>query len=145
MVRKHMIKQLSVFLENKPGRLARISKALEEEGVNLLAFSIAEADGFGVIRALVDDPDRAHSKLVDMGFTVSFTEVIAVQMRDEPGGLFEVASILGEANINIEYSYAFSGRKAAVLILRVDKVEEAIKQLRSKGTRLLEEGDLTSD
>jgi hypothetical protein len=145
MVRKHMIKQLSVFLENKPGRLARISKALEEEGINILAFSIAEADGFGVIRALVDDPDRAHNKLVDMGFTVSFTEVIAVQMRDEPGGLFEVASILGDENINIDYSYAFSGRKAAVLILRVDRVEGAIRQLLSKGIRLLEEGDLTSE
>ncbi|HUV25265.1 MAG TPA: ACT domain-containing protein [Methanomassiliicoccales archaeon] len=145
MVRKHMIKQLSVFLENKPGRLARISKALEEEGINILAFSIAEADGFGVIRALVDDPDKAHNKLVEMGFTVSFTEVIAVQMRDEPGGLFEVASILGDENINIDYSYAFSGRKAAVLILRVDKVEEAIRNLVSRGIRLLEEKDLTSD
>ena len=145
MVHKHMIKQLSVFLENKPGRLARISKALEEEGINILAFSIAEADGFGVIRALVDDPDKAHSKLANMGFTVSFTEVIAVQMRDEPGGLYEVASILGSEDINIEYSYAFSGRKAAVLILRVDKVEEAVRKLISKGIRLLEEGELNSD
>jgi hypothetical protein len=145
MVQKHMIKQLSIFLENKPGRLARISKALEEEGVNILAFSIAEADGFGVIRTLVDDPDRAHGKLADLGFTVSFTEVIAVQMRDEPGGLFEVASILGDENINIDYSYAFSGRKAAVLILRVDRVGDAIRQLLSKGIRLLEEGDLASD
>ena len=145
MVRKHMIQQLSVFLENKPGRLAKISKVLEKEGVNILAFSIAEADGFGVIRTLVDDPDKAHSKLTEMGFTVSFTEVIAVQMRDEPGGLYEVASILGDENINIEYSYAFSGRKAAVLILRVDKVEEAIRQLISKGVRLLEEGELASD
>jgi len=142
MVTRHMIKQISVFSENRPGRLSRFSKVLEDEGINILAFSIAEADGFGVIRALVDDPDRAHQRLTDAGFTVSFTEVIAVEMRDEPGGLHEVASVLGEMEINIEYSYAFSGRSKAVLILRVDKVEDAIRALLDRDIRLLEEKDV---
>ncbi|MFP4170110.1 MAG: ACT domain-containing protein [Methanomassiliicoccales archaeon] len=145
MVHHHMIKQISVFSENRPGRLAKMSRALQEEDINMLAFSIAEADGFGVIRALVDQPDRAYRKLTDLGFTVSTTEVIAVEMRDEPGGLGEVASILEEADINIEYSYAYSGKRAAVLILRVDRVEEAIRRLLNRGAHLLEESDFLTE
>ncbi|MDD1647412.1 MAG: ACT domain-containing protein [Methanomicrobiales archaeon] len=128
-----MIRQISVFSENKPGRLAAMAKALEEERVNILAFSIAEAGEFGVVRALVDQPEKAYKKLSSLGFVVSFTEVIGVRMRDEPGGLYEVARILGEAKINIEYSYAYSGKEMAVLILRVDNTREAIKQIRAHG------------
>jgi hypothetical protein len=132
------IKQISVFSENKPGRLAAIAKALQEEQVNILAFSIAEADGFGVVRALVDKPEKAYQKLTDLGFNVAFTEVLAVKMRDIPGGLFEIAKILGDAGINIEYSYAYSGKEAAVLILRVDSIETAVTLLRKGGGELLE-------
>lgn len=126
---QYMIRQISLFSENKPGRLAAMAKACQEENVNILAFSIAEAEGFGVIRALVDKPDVAFQKLTSMGFNVAFTHVIAVEMKDKPGGLFEIASKLSEAGINIEYSYAFSGKNKAVLILRVDQVEEAIRLL----------------
>ena len=129
----YVIRQISVFSENKPGRLAAMAKALEEEKVNILAFSIAEAGEFGVVRALVDQPEKAYKKLSSLGFVVSFTEVIGVRMRDEPGGLYEVARILGEAKINIEYSYAYSGKEMAVLILRVDNTREAIKQIRAHG------------
>ena len=97
-----IIRQISVFSENRPGRLAAIAHALEEERVNIFAFSIAEASGFGVVRALVDHPVRAHDRLTKDGFNVAFTDVIAVRMRDEPGGLYEVARLLGEAGINIE-------------------------------------------
>jgi hypothetical protein len=128
-----VIRQISVFSENKPGRLAAMARALEEEKVNILAFSIAEAGEFGVVRALVDQPEKAYKKLSSLGFVVSFTEVIGVKMRDEPGGLYEVARILGEAKINIEYSYAYSGKEMAVLILRVDNTREAIKQIRAHG------------
>lgn len=126
---KYMIRQISVFSENKPGRLAAMAKACQEEGVNILAFSIAEADGFGVIRALVDKPDLAFQKLTSLGMNVAFTQVIAVEMRDQPGGLYEIASSLADAKINIEYSYAYSGKDQAVLILRVDQGEEAIRLL----------------
>ncbi|MDD1712949.1 MAG: acetolactate synthase [Methanoregulaceae archaeon] len=132
-----IIRQISVFSENKPGRLASIAKALQEERVNILAFSIAEAEGFGVVRALVDHPDRAYSKLTRLGFNVAFTDVIAVQMRDEPGGLYEIAKVLGDNRINIEYSYAYSGREGAVLILRVDNVPEAITRIRGEGAELI--------
>ncbi len=135
---KYIIRQISVFSENKPGRLAAIAKALQEEEINILAFSIAEADGFGVVRALVDKPQKAYEKLSGLGFNVAFTDVIAVQMKDIPGGLYEIARILGEGKINIEYSYAYSGKEAAVLILRVDNVDAAISAIRNGGGTLLQ-------
>jgi hypothetical protein len=134
----YVIKQISVFSENKPGRLAAIAKALQVEKINILAFSIAEADGFGVVRALVDNPEKAFEKLSTLGFNVAFTDVIAVKMKDEPGGLYEIAQILGEWMINIEYCYAYSGKDAAVLILRVDNVDAAITAIRKGGGTLLE-------
>jgi len=135
---RFVIKQISVFSENKPGRLAAIARALQEEKINILAFSIAEANGFGVVRALVDEPQRAYEKLTDMGFNVAFTDVIAVQMKDEPGGLYEVADILGRGGINIEYAYAYSGKEGAVLILRVDNVDAAIAAIQKSGAKLHE-------
>jgi hypothetical protein len=136
--KKFVIKQISIFSENRPGRLAAISHALEEEKINILAFSIAEADGFGVVRALVDHSEKAYKKLTGMGFMVHFTDVIAVRMRDEPGGLYEIAHLLGDSHINIEYAYAYSGKDAAVLILRVDNVEQAIHTLDAQGITLIE-------
>jgi hypothetical protein len=135
---RYRIKQISVFSENKPGRLAAIARALQEEKVNILAFSIAEADGFGVVRALVDRPDAAYRKLAALGFNVAFTDVLAVKMKDIPGGLYEIARILGDGGINIEYSYAYSGKEAAVLIIRVDSIEAAVTLLRESGGELLE-------
>ncbi len=139
---EYIIKQISVFSENKPGRLAAIAEALEKSNVNIFAFSIAEANSFGVVRALVDKPDIARSVLEKLGFAVQFTDVIAVRMKDEPGGLHEVAQILGDAGINIEYAYAYSGREAAVLILRVSQAGEAIAQINAAGGTLLKESDL---
>jgi len=137
-ISRFIIKQISVFSENKPGRLAAIARALQEEKINILAFSIAEADGFGVVRALVDRPQKAHEKLTGMGFNVAFTDVIAVRMKDEPGGLYEIARILGQGGINIEYAYAYSGKEGAVLILRVDNVESAIAAIQKGGATLIE-------
>jgi hypothetical protein len=139
----YTIKQISIFAENKPGRLAAIADALEEEKINIYAFSIAEASGFGVIRALVSDPAKAHRKLTDLGYAVSFTDVIGVKMRDEPGGLKDISRIMGEANINIEYAYAYSGKKEAVMVVRVDQVDDAIRALQAHGGRLLEEKELS--
>ncbi len=135
---KFVIRQISIFSENRPGRLASIAQALGEENVNILAFSIAEANGFGVVRALVDHPEKAYDKLTSRGFNVAFTDVIAVQMKDKPGGLFEIAKVLGDAGVNIEYSYAYSGKEAAVLILRVDHINDAIEKIQKSGATLLE-------
>jgi hypothetical protein len=136
--KKFVIKQISIFSENRPGRLASIAHALGEEKINILAFSIAEANGFGVVRALVDHPEKAFEKLSALGFNVAFTDVIAVQMKDKPGGLYEIAKVLGDAGVNIEYSYAYSGKDAAVLILRVDQVDDAIEKISKSGATLIE-------
>ena len=135
---RYVIKQISIFSENRPGRLAAIAKALTEEHINILAFSIAEADGFGVVRALVDKPKLAYEKLTGLGFNVAFTDVIAVKMRESPGGLYEIAKMLANVQINIEYSYAYTGKEGGVLILRVDDADQAVRLITSLGATLLE-------
>ncbi len=137
MPQRHMIKQLSIFINNEPGRLAAIAKVLQDEEINIKAFNIAESSGFGVLRAIVDDPDGSCAKIKDHGIIVKETEVIAIPLEDSPGGLFEVASVLGEANINIEYGYAYSGRKMAVFFFRVDEIQPAIKVLKESGVTVL--------
>jgi hypothetical protein len=133
----YIIKQLSIFSENKPGKLAHVAKVFQEAKVNMLSFSIAEAEGFGVIRALVDKPEVAFSALKDKGSNVAYTDVIAVRMKHQPGGLYEVASQLADASINIEYSYAFAGCHQATLILRVDDIDAAIDIIQKSGAHLL--------
>ena len=135
---RYVIKQISIFSENRPGRLAAIAKALTEENINILAFSIAEADGFGVVRALVDKPKLAYEKLTGLGSNVAFTDVIAVKMRESPGGLYEIAKMLANVQINIEYSYAYTGKEGGVLILRVDDADQAVRLITSLGATLLE-------
>ena len=132
-----VIKQLSIFSENRYGRLFEIADALREAKINICAFSIAEAEGFGIIRAIVDDPEKARDKLSSLGFMVSFTEVIAMEMMDVPGGLAEAVRILKDARINIEYAYAYSGREKAVLIIRVDNIEDAVKRITESGANLV--------
>jgi hypothetical protein len=143
MYEQYRVKQLSIFSENRPGRLAAVARAMKEENVNIFAFSIAEGAGYGVIRTLVDKPEKALEKLQTIGFTVRFTDVLAVLMEDRPGGLYDAVKVLGDAGINIEYSYAYSGRKCAVLIMRVEDTESAAKKLLEAGARLLEVSQFT--
>lgn len=138
MYENYRVKQLSVFSENKPGRLATVAKAMMEEDVNIYAFSIAEGAGYGVIRMLVDSPEKAYNRLISLGFTVRYTDVLAVEMLDRPGGLYDAIRILGDAGVNIEYSYAYSGKRCAVLIMKVESFEEAAKRVLESGGTLLE-------
>jgi hypothetical protein len=125
-----VIKQVSVFVENKPGRLAAITEKLYEENINIRAFTIAEAGDFGIIRMVVDDTEKAYRTLKSSGFTVSLTDVLGVEVEDEPGGLYRIANALGSAGVNIEYVYAFTwGRDKALVILRVDNIEKAVEVL----------------
>ena len=129
-----IIKQVSVFVENKPGRLAAVTEKLYENGINIRAFTIAEAGDFGIIRMVVDKTEDAHRVLKENGFTVSLTRVLGVEVEDEPGGLYKIAKALGEEDINIEYVYAFtSGVEKAMIILRVDNIDKAIKVLEKEG------------
>ncbi|HII07885.1 MAG TPA: ACT domain-containing protein [Methanotrichaceae archaeon] len=132
------IKQISLFVENKPGRMAKVSKTLSDAGVNIRALTVAEAGDFGVIRMVVDDPGNGYKVLHDNGFTVSETEVLAVEMKDIPGGLYEIVNTLGESDVNVDYAYAFVTTKAerAMLIIRVDNLEKARQVLTSAGIKL---------
>ncbi len=132
------IKQISIFAENKPGRMARVAKTLADAGVNIRALTIAEAGDFGVIRMVVDDAESGYKALHDDGFTVSETDVLAVEIKDVPGGLYEIANTLGMNNINVDYAYAFVTAKAerAMLILRVDDIQRATEVLSEAGMRL---------
>ncbi|MCK4397693.1 MAG: ACT domain-containing protein [Methanophagales archaeon] len=132
------IKQISIFVENKPGRMAGVAKALGDAGVNIRALTIAEAGDFGVVRMVVDDTERGYTALRENGFMVSETDVLAVEIKDVPGGLYEIANSLGMNNVNVEYAYAFVMAKAvrAMLILRVDDVKGAAEVLNEAGVRV---------
>ena len=129
-----MLKQISVFVENKPGRLAAVTEKLYEKNINIRAFTIAEAGDFGIIRMVVDKTDEAYRTLKDAGFTVSLTEVIAVEVEDKPGSLYRIAKALGDEGVNIEYVYAFTSEQhKALIIFRVNDVERAKKVLEKLG------------
>ena len=128
-----IIKQISLFAENKPGRLANVAGKLKSAGINIRAFTIAESGDFGIIRMVVDKSDYAHSVLHDAGFTVSETSVLGIEMEDVPGSMSRIAEIFGKAKINIDYAYAFVTREQkALLIVRVNDIEKAIETLPDK-------------
>ena len=131
------IKQISVFAENKSGRLEKITRILKSANINIRAFNIAEAGDFGVLRMVVDQTDKAHEVLHEAGFTVAENDVLGVAMQDTLGGLYEIAKVLGDDNVNVDYAYAFgSATKNALLILRVDNIDNAINVLRSADVNL---------
>lgn len=139
-----MAKQISVFLENKAGRLAHVTKVLGEAAINIRALSIADTSDFGILRLIVSDPDKAYKILKEAGFTVSETEVIAVQVPDSPGGLATVLEQMSEENLNIEYLYAFLGTSEndALVIFKVEDIEKARKAFVERGIRFLDEKNL---
>ena len=139
-----MSKQLSVFLENKAGRLSSVTKALGEARINIRALSIADTSDFGILRLIVNDPNRAYQILKDAGFTVSETEVIAVRVQDTPGGLATVLEQMSDANLNIEYLYAFLGTSEddALVIFKVEDIKKSRIAFKEKGIKFLEEQEL---
>ena len=134
------VEQISVFLENKAGALAEVTRILGESGVNIRALSLADTKDFGILRLIVNDNEKAKEVLGPRGFTVRKTEVVAVEVPDRPGGLAEILKVLSEANINVEYLYAFvqqSGENA-IIIFRFDETDRAIAALSQKKVRILE-------
>jgi len=133
------VEQISIFIENKSGRLAEVARVLGEKGVNIRALSLADTSDFGILRLLVDNTDIAQTTLKENGFTVNKTEVVAVEVPDEPGGLCNILQVLDDAQVNVEYMYAFVERNAgnAVIIFRFDDVDNAIAVLNGKGVSIL--------
>ncbi len=125
------VKQISVFLENKSGRLAQVTELLGEKGINIRALSIADTSDFGILRLIVNKPEEAYGILKNGGFTVSETEVIAVEVEDKPGGLARAMGLLDGAGINIEYLYAFleKSSSAALVVFRVEQIDQAVEIL----------------
>jgi hypothetical protein len=139
-----MAVQISVFLENKSGRLAEVTHALAGAEVNIRALSLAETIDYGVLRLIVDRPKEAKTALAEAGFTVTETEVIAVAMPDRPGGLAGIVDLVTRRGLNIEYLYAFVGQRGenAVVIFRMDKAQEAIAVLQEGGAQVLSAAEL---
>jgi hypothetical protein len=133
------IKQISVSLDNVPGALSKVSEILGNEGVNIRAISVADTADISTVRFVVDDPTKAINILKAHGYVVKETEVLAVETPDHPGGLNAVLKPLKEANINVHYLYPYLGRASdqAIVILGVDKTEEAEKVLTQNWVHLL--------
>ena len=139
-----MVKQISVFVENKKGRLAKITDVLAQSGIDLIALSIADTANFGIMRCIVNDTDKAIGLLKQNGLTASLTEVLAAEVADKPGGLASVLKALDDAGISIEYLYSSvrTPNKNAVIIFRVEDIEAAASVLRKNSVNLLAEKDL---
>ncbi len=129
------VQQLSVFLENRSGRLAEVARLLGDAGVNIRALSLADTADFGILRLIVNDVERAVEVLRRAGQTVSLTDVVAVEVPDRPGGLAEILEPLQEQEVNVEYLYAFVEKSSdrAVVVLRFDDVQAALEVLKQAG------------
>lgn len=139
-----MIKQISVFVENKKGRLARITDVLGQAGIDLIALSIADTTNFGIMRCIVSNPENALVILKQNGFTASMTEVIVAEVPDKPGGLASVLRMLDTAGISVEYLYSFvrTPSQNALILFRVEDIENAVAALETYDVNLLKESDL---
>lgn len=133
------IKQISIFVENKPGRLKEVTNILKDNGINIRALSIADTKDFGILRIIVNDPEKACAALKNAKCTVTITEVLAVGIEDKPGGITIVMDTLYENKISVEYMYAFVSKSDddAYVILRVVDNKSAAEVLSDAGIRLL--------
>ncbi len=138
------IKQISVFIENRHGRLTEFTNLLGENNIDLIALSIADTTNFGILRAIVSDNDKALSVIRAQGYTANLTEVLAVAVPDVPGGLSGVLALLRDNDISIEYLYSFVRRVGndAIIIFRVDQPEKAGCVLKGNGIKLLEQDEI---
>lgn len=134
------VEQISVFLENKAGRLAEVARILAEAGINIRALSLADTSDFGILRLIVNDNNKAKEALKQHGFTVGKTDVVAVEVEDRPGGLHRILDVLFKSNVNVEYMYAFVQQSGsnAVIIFRFDNLDEAVKVLQANGVPVIE-------
>ncbi len=133
------IKQLSVFVENQPGKLAELTRLIADAGIDLRTLSLADTRDFGILRIIVNKPDEAEKLLTDNGWIFKTAEVIGVKVPDRPGGVADVLEAITAANVNVEYMYAFVNRipGRADTVFRVDDIETTLEALRSAGIDIL--------
>jgi hypothetical protein len=133
-----IIKQLSVFLEDKSGRLTELTRILAENDINITALSIADATDYGIIRMVVGRPELAVSVLKEKGFSVHLTDVACIVVPNEPGGLYHALKILADNNINIDYIYAFAMQSTASVVIRSESISKVIEVLQKNKLELLQ-------
>ncbi len=138
------IKQISLFLENKPGHLKAICRTLADARINIVTLSLADTQQFGIVRLIVEEWERAQQILEQAGYIANVRDVVAATVRDEPGGMAVLLDAIHAAGVNIEYMYAFAFRRGeeAVLVFRFDNTEKAIAALKASGNNVLGSVDL---
>jgi len=143
-VEDFMVKQVSIFLENVAGRLYEITKLLGNNNINIRALSLADTSDFGILRLIVDQPDKTVELLKNENYTVSSTDVIAIEIDDKPGGLAKILELLYKNQINVEYMYAFLAKipEKAILIFRFDDNKKVLNELKNYGVKFIEGEEL---
>lgn len=137
------VKQISIFIENKKGKLAEATRYIADHSVNLRALSIADTQDFGILRIICEDPAKAEDVLKEGGYITTTTDVLAAAISDEPGSLAAILDVLSEANVVVEYTYAFLSAKAgAYMIFRVDDNQNAAAALAAAGIKTANQEDL---
>lgn len=139
-----LIKQISVFMENRPGRLLDVTEILGKAGIDMSALSLADTSDFGILRLIVNDPDKACAVLREQDYIVKQNDVLAAVIDDRPGGLTAMLQVLAAAGIAVEYMYAFVGSKDghAVVVLRPDDAQAALKVLEENNVSVLDPKDI---
>lgn len=138
------VKQISVFVENTAGKLAEFTRVLCKHNINMRALSLADTRDFGILRLIVDDSYKTACVLKDEGYVFSITKVLAVAIPDQPGCLYKILTILGDNDINIEYTYAFNHKTQgmAYMIFRVEDNEKAVEVLTKEGVKIIDQEHL---
>ena len=141
-----VVKQISVFIENKEGRIKKAVNAISKEGINIRALSLADNTKYGILRLIVSDNEKAKEVLKASNFIVKETEVIVVGVKDEPNGLNSTLEIFENANINVEYLYAFVSSKTdeAIVVIKIEDYEAGIKALSNENANILSEEDINN-
>jgi hypothetical protein len=137
-----LIKQLSIFLENKKGRFTEVAKILGDAEINMTAFTVAENSDFGILRLIVSDPEKAKEVLKEHRYAVSVTDVVCLQCPNVPGSLATAMTIITKAGIFVEYMYAFSFGQGALVIIRPDNLEKCVNVLKDNKLELLAASEL---
>ncbi|HPP86921.1 MAG TPA: ACT domain-containing protein [bacterium] len=141
-----LLKQLSIFLENKPGKLSEVTKVLKDNNINIRSLSMADTSDFGILRLIVPNVENVYKILKEHHFTVKITEVIAVKISDRPGGLNEILNYFSEENINVEYMYAFVNRSGdnAIIVFKVHNIQHAINILVKNNIEIFKYEDINT-
>ena len=136
------IKQLSIFLENKSGRLTEVLETIGKEKINITALTIADTSDYGILRMIVSSPEKAYNLLKEKGFTVNLTEVLSIKTPTEAGSFAQAMRVFSEEGISIEYLYAFSLGSTAMIVIRTENREKALEAIQKHKLELVNENDL---